>query len=243
MQGPSAPEDRGLRATATSSSCTPRATSTTTEEVEFGEVHVFTGPGYVDRRAPRRGERAALRARAPRGAARAAAPGPGGRGVGGHGQGRRRLRAGRRRGSRTTSRRSRRPSSSERERPDAAHLLPAPRAGRASTARCTRCCSRSTRSLEPSTPATTRPSCATTCATSTTTSGASRRRSRPSATLLTSIFQANLAVIALQQNDVVRKISGWAAIIAVPTFMASDLRHELRAHARAAAGASATRWR
>jgi magnesium transporter len=39
--------------------------------------------------------------------------------------------------------------------------------------------------------------------------------------VLASIFQANLAVISLEQADVVRKISGWAAIIAVPTFMAS----------------------
>jgi magnesium transporter len=39
--------------------------------------------------------------------------------------------------------------------------------------------------------------------------------------VLASIFQANLAVISLQQNDIVRKISGWAAIITVPTFMAS----------------------
>ena len=39
--------------------------------------------------------------------------------------------------------------------------------------------------------------------------------------VLSSIFQANLAVISVEQNDVVRKISGWAAIIAVPTFMAS----------------------
>jgi magnesium transporter len=39
--------------------------------------------------------------------------------------------------------------------------------------------------------------------------------------VLASIFQANLAVISLQQNDVVRQISGWAAIIAVPTFLAS----------------------
>lgn len=39
--------------------------------------------------------------------------------------------------------------------------------------------------------------------------------------VLASIFQANLAVISLQQNNVVKKISGWAAIIAVPTFMAS----------------------
>lgn len=39
--------------------------------------------------------------------------------------------------------------------------------------------------------------------------------------VLANIFQANLAVISLQQNDVVRQISGWAAIIAVPTFLAS----------------------
>ncbi|HEX5617368.1 MAG TPA: magnesium/cobalt transporter CorA [Solirubrobacteraceae bacterium] len=39
--------------------------------------------------------------------------------------------------------------------------------------------------------------------------------------LLATILQANMAVITLQQNDVVRKISGWAAIIAVPTFIAS----------------------
>jgi magnesium transporter len=39
--------------------------------------------------------------------------------------------------------------------------------------------------------------------------------------LLATILQANMAVITLQQNEVVRKISGWAAIIAVPTFIAS----------------------
>ncbi len=39
--------------------------------------------------------------------------------------------------------------------------------------------------------------------------------------VLASIFQANLAVISLQQNAAVRQISGWAAIIAVPTFLAS----------------------
>jgi magnesium transporter len=54
--------------------------------------------------------------------------------------------------------------------------------------------------------------------------------------LLTSILQANLAVISVQQNDVVKKISGWAAIITVPTFIASvygmNFRHmpELRWH-------------
>lgn len=54
--------------------------------------------------------------------------------------------------------------------------------------------------------------------------------------LLTSILQANLAVISVQQNDVVKKISGWAAIITVPTFIASvygmnfDTMPELRWH-------------
>ena len=39
--------------------------------------------------------------------------------------------------------------------------------------------------------------------------------------LLTSILQANLAVISVAQNDIVKKISGWAAIITVPTLVAS----------------------
>jgi magnesium transporter len=39
--------------------------------------------------------------------------------------------------------------------------------------------------------------------------------------LLTSVLEANLALVAVRQNEVVRKISGWAAIIAVPTFIAS----------------------
>ncbi|MGH2900715.1 MAG: CorA family divalent cation transporter, partial [Solirubrobacteraceae bacterium] len=39
--------------------------------------------------------------------------------------------------------------------------------------------------------------------------------------LLTSVLQANLAVISVHQNDVVKRISGWAAIITVPTFIAS----------------------
>jgi len=30
-----------------------------------------------------------------------------------------------------------------------------------------------------------------------------------------------MAVISVQQNEIVRKISGWAAIITVPTFIAS----------------------
>jgi magnesium transporter len=39
--------------------------------------------------------------------------------------------------------------------------------------------------------------------------------------LLTSTLEANLALLSVKQNEVVRKISAWAAIIAVPTFLAS----------------------
>ena len=39
--------------------------------------------------------------------------------------------------------------------------------------------------------------------------------------VLVTVLQANMAVISVQQNEVVRKISGWAAIIAVPTLIAS----------------------
>jgi magnesium transporter len=39
--------------------------------------------------------------------------------------------------------------------------------------------------------------------------------------LLEGILQANLALVTLRQNEVVRAISAWAAIIAVPTFIAS----------------------
>ena len=39
--------------------------------------------------------------------------------------------------------------------------------------------------------------------------------------LLTGVLDANLSLITLRQNEVVRAISGWAAIIALPTFIAS----------------------
>jgi magnesium transporter len=39
--------------------------------------------------------------------------------------------------------------------------------------------------------------------------------------LLTSILEANLALIGMQQNRNVQAISAWAAIVAVPTFLAS----------------------
>jgi magnesium transporter len=39
--------------------------------------------------------------------------------------------------------------------------------------------------------------------------------------LLTSVLEANLALVSVNQNEVVKKISGWAALVAVPTFIAS----------------------
>jgi magnesium transporter len=39
--------------------------------------------------------------------------------------------------------------------------------------------------------------------------------------LLTGALDSNLALITLRQNEVVRAISAWAAIIALPTFIAS----------------------
>jgi magnesium transporter len=39
--------------------------------------------------------------------------------------------------------------------------------------------------------------------------------------LLTSVLEANLALLSVRQNESVKAISGWAAIIAVPTFIAS----------------------
>ena len=39
--------------------------------------------------------------------------------------------------------------------------------------------------------------------------------------LLSTVLQANMAVIGVEQSNVVRRISAWAAIITVPTFIAS----------------------
>jgi magnesium transporter len=39
--------------------------------------------------------------------------------------------------------------------------------------------------------------------------------------ILSGILEANLALISVRQNDTVQKISAWAAIIAIPTFLAS----------------------
>jgi magnesium transporter len=39
--------------------------------------------------------------------------------------------------------------------------------------------------------------------------------------LLTSVLEANLALVSVRQNEVIQAISAWAAIVAVPTFLAS----------------------
>ena len=39
--------------------------------------------------------------------------------------------------------------------------------------------------------------------------------------LLTSVLEANLALVSVNQNEVIKKISAVAGIIAVPTFIAS----------------------
>ena len=52
--------------------------------------------------------------------------------------------------------------------------------------------------------------------------------------LLTTLVDAVLAKITLRQNNDMRKITAYAALLAVPTMFAGHLRHELRLHARAA---------
>ena len=61
--------------------------------------------------------------------------------------------------------------------------------------------------------------------------------------LLRTILQANMAVVAAEQNEVVRKISAWFGIITVPTFVASVFGMNFDAHARAAPGRAAIRSR
>ncbi len=52
--------------------------------------------------------------------------------------------------------------------------------------------------------------------------------------LLTTLVDAVLAKITMRQNNDMRKISAWVAIITVPTMIAGHVRHELRRHAAAA---------
>ena len=62
-------------------------------------------------------------------------------------------------------------------------------------------------------------------------------------TLLSTAFEAHTAQISIQQNDDMRRISAAVGLVAAPTLVGQRLRHELREHARAELGASATRWR
>ena len=49
--------------------------------------------------------------------------------------------------------------------------------------------------------------------------------------VLSSLVQAALGKVAMQQNTDMRKISAWVAIAAAPTAIAGHLRNELRPHA------------
>lgn len=51
--------------------------------------------------------------------------------------------------------------------------------------------------------------------------------------LLSTALEANLALRSVAQNESMKRLAGWAAIIAVPTMIARNLRHELPRHARA----------
>ena len=82
-------------------------------------------------------------------------------------------------------------------------------------------------------------------ATSPTTSTGSRRSIDTLDSLLSTAFDAHLARISVQQNDDMRKISAGVGAGRRADADRRRLRHELRPHARAAAGSSATRsrWR
>ena len=55
--------------------------------------------------------------------------------------------------------------------------------------------------------------------------------------LLTSVLQANLAQVGVRQNEDMRKISAWVAIIAMPTMIAGIYGMNFDAHAGAPLGA------
>ena len=52
--------------------------------------------------------------------------------------------------------------------------------------------------------------------------------------LLTSVLQANLSLVSVSQNEVVKRISAVCGIVAVPTFIASVYGMNFDTHARAA---------
>ena len=61
--------------------------------------------------------------------------------------------------------------------------------------------------------------------------------------LVTGLLEANLAVASNRMNDVMKQMTSWGAILLGLDAHRRDLRHELRAHARAAMVRSAIRSR
>ena len=171
---------RPTRAASRSSCCAPRATSTSAEEVEFGEVSIFVGPGFII--TVRQGVASDLHGARLRleQHPKLLEEGPVGGAVGDPRQDRRRLRAGRR-GPRGRHRGGRAHRLLRLARADAAHLQAAPRGHRLLPRRAPAARPRGGdhpgRRARRSAPA-----CASTSATSTTTSSSSTRRSSPSAT-------------------------------------------------------------
>ena len=212
------------------------------EIVHFGEIHVFAGPGYVVAVRHGAGQRAEDRPSAARGAARPAqARARLGR-LGDHRQGRRRLPAGRRRdrgrhrGGRERRLRRRHP------RPDRAHLPPEARGDRVPPCRLAAARAAGLGSSAGGFAAVPEEL---------------RRYFRDIADharrvdeqvssqreLLTSVLEANLALVSVNQNEVIKKISVDRRDHRRPDLHRQRLRDELRAHAGARLSAGATRWR
>ena len=204
--------------------------------VHFGEIHVFVGPGYVITVRHGPGSELDHRAQAARGAAR---PAEDGRRLGASGRSSTRSSTTTCRsstGSRTTSRRSRRTSSTttSRRRPQRIYTLkreviefhravwpllsPLDALERGGYERVPEELRRYFRDVADH-----------------------ARRVDEQVTsqreLLTSVLEANLALVSVNQNEVVKKISAVVGDHRRPDLHRQRLRHELRAHARARTGA------
>ena len=57
---------------------------------------------------------------------------------------------------------------------------------------------------------------------------------------MTGALEANLTQVSVRQNEDMRKMSAWVAILAVPTMIAGIYGMNFEQHARAAAPATAT---
>ena len=171
------------------------------EEVEFGEISMFLGPRLCDHGAARRGERTPRRAPPPRAAPELLRAGTD---SGARGRSSTRSSTTTRRSSRAssaTSRRSRGPSSRARLRADGADLLPPPRGHRllprrppaAGTARCDSSGARSGADRRGS---------SRTSGTFTTTCGWSNEEIAAQRDLLTTVLEANMAVISVDRRRI-----------------------------------------